>query len=42
MPYFIRTKLDYEKAWENFVKGNFDYKFYVNPNPTSIYDIMLN
>jgi len=42
MPYFIRTKIAYEEAWGRFIRGKFDYKFYVNPNPISIYDIMLN
>ncbi|EAS06611.1 hypothetical protein TTHERM_01074540 (macronuclear) [Tetrahymena thermophila SB210] len=41
MPYFIRTKIQFDQAWSRFVKGKFDYKFYVNPDPVSLYDIML-
>lgn len=42
LPYFIRTKIKFSDAWNRFVKGKFDYKFYVNPQPTSVYDILLN
>lgn len=42
MPYFIRTKIPFTEAWNRFVKGKFDYKFHVNPDPKSLYDIMLN
>ena len=52
-PYFIRTKTDYKtsnlacyfsnfQAWKNFVKGNLDQKFLVNPNPKFLSDIMLD
>ncbi len=36
LPYFIKTENDFSKAWEKFVKGNFNYKFYISPKPNFI------
>jgi len=41
-PFFIKTEDKYLNAWERFLKGKFDYKFVINPNPTNLSDLILD
>ena len=42
-PYFIRSTIDYNEAFMNFVKRDFgQYKFYVDPSPSKLQDISMN
>ncbi|KRX01386.1 hypothetical protein PPERSA_01289 [Pseudocohnilembus persalinus] len=41
-PYFINSYNDFTISWNQFVKGNFDYKFLINPKPSYLGDITMN
>jgi len=42
LPYFIKTQNSFQKSWQKFIKGRYDYKFFVNPNPNYLADITLS
>ena len=41
-PFFIKTEDSYRIAWLKFLKGKFEYKFIINPNPINLADLILD
>ena len=41
-PFFIKTEDEFKNAWERFLRGKFDYKFVINPNPETLADLILD